>query len=112
MRDAFYDLPVYQSASVRDFTPTREVAIHRVGWAGGEIALVAALRDSPMLTVTYQGAIERDKHSIPFFHRLVSRKRSPESFIVFADPTLRTFSRSGPRLVHRSRRPRSHPNIP
>lgn len=88
MRDDFYDLPIYEHRSVADFVPTPEVAIHRIAWAGGTMVLVAAIRESPLLTVIYQGALERDKHRIPFFHRLASRKRSPESFIVFADPTL------------------------
>ncbi|WP_162989259.1 hypothetical protein [Glutamicibacter nicotianae] len=88
LMDEFYKLPIYESPSVSEFNPTSEIAIHRVGWSGGIITLVATVRDSRQLTITYQGAIERDKHSIPFFHRLVSRKRSDESFIVFADPTL------------------------
>lgn len=88
MRDEFYKLPIYEHESVADFVPTSEVAIHRIAWAGGTIVFVAAIRESQLLTVIYQGALERDKHRVPFFHRLASRKQSPESFIVFADPTL------------------------
>ena len=86
MEDDFYKIPIYEHASVNEFSPTDEIAAHRIHWEGGVIHCAAAIRDHPVLTVGYHGAVAKQR--LPLYERLASRRESPESFLLFADPTL------------------------
>lgn len=55
---------------------------------GGEIPLLTQLQDSSTVVFSFSGAVDRARHSLPFFTSTSLHKHAPASIIGVSDPSL------------------------